>query len=81
MVDEIRRRLELAFAPTALEVLDEGYKHASHGNAGKGHFHVRIVSAAFAGRLPLQRHRMVYAAMEGLMDNGIHAFSIVAEAN
>jgi hypothetical protein len=38
MVDEIRRRLELAFAPTALEVQDEGYKHASHGNAGKGHF-------------------------------------------
>jgi len=78
MVDEIRRRLELALAPTALEVLDEGYKHASHGNAGKGHFHVRIVSAAFAGKLPLQRHRMIYAAMEGLMDNGIHALSIDA---
>ena len=78
MVDEIRRRLEDAFAPTELEVLDEGYKHASHGNAGKGHFHVRIVSAAFAGKLPLQRHRMIYAAMEGLMDNGIHALSIEA---
>lgn len=78
MVVEIRRRLEAAFAPTALEVLDEGYKHASHGNAGKGHFHVRIVSAAFAGKPPLARHRMVYAAMEGLMDNGIHALSIDA---
>jgi BolA protein len=78
MVEEIRRRLLEAFAPTELEVLDEGYKHASHGNAGKGHFHVRIVSAAFAGKLPLQRHRMVYAAMEGLMDNGIHALSIDA---
>jgi len=78
MVDEIRRRLEDAFAPTELEVLDEGYKHASHGNAGRGHFHVRIVSAAFAGKLPLQRHRMIYAAMEGLMDNGIHALSIEA---
>ncbi len=78
MVEEIRRRLRTAFAPTELEVLDEGYKHATHGNAGKGHFHVRIVSAAFAGKLPLQRHRMVYAAMEGLMDNGIHALSIDA---
>jgi BolA protein len=78
MVEEIRRRLLEAFAPTELEVLDEGYKHASHGNAGKGHFHVCIVSAAFAGKLPLQRHRMVYAAMEGLMDNGIHALSIDA---
>ena len=78
MSDEIRRRLEAAFAPTVLEVLDEGDKHASHGNAGKGHFHVRIVSAAFAGKLPLQRHRMVYASMDGLMDNGIHALSIDA---
>jgi BolA protein len=76
MVEEIRARLQAAFSPTKLEVLDEGYKHASHGNAGKGHFHVRIVSTAFVGQLPLKRHRMVYAAMEGLMDNGIHALSI-----
>lgn len=78
MVNEIRNRLQTTFAPTELEVLDEGYKHASHGNAGKGHFHVHIVSAAFAGQLPLKRHRMIYAAMEGLMDNGIHALSIDA---
>lgn len=78
MVEQIRERLQAAFAPSLLEVLDEGYKHASHGNAGKGHFHVRIVSAAFAGQLPLKRHRMVYAAMDGLMDNGIHALSIDA---
>ncbi len=79
MLEQIRERLEAAFAPTELEVLDEGYKHESHGNAGKGHFHVRIVSAAFAGQLPLKRHRMIYAAMEGLMDNGIHALSIDAK--
>lgn len=78
MVEQIRERLQAAFAPSVLEVVDEGYKHASHGNAGKGHFHVRIVSAAFAGQLPLKRHRMIYAAMEGLMDNGIHALSIDA---
>ena len=78
MVERIRERLQAAFAPSELEVLDEGYKHASHGNAGKGHFHVRIVSAAFAGQLPLKRHRMIYAAMDGLMDNGIHALSIDA---
>jgi BolA protein len=78
MVEQIRERLQAAFAPSVLEVVDEGYKHASHGNAGKGHFHVRIVSAAFAVQLPLKRHRMIYAAMDGLMDNGIHALSIDA---
>lgn len=78
MVDEIRRRLTEALAPVELDVVDEGHKHASHANAGKGHFHVRIVSAAFAGQPPLKRHRLVYAPLQGLMDRGIHALSIDA---
>ncbi len=78
VIEQIRVRLEAAFAPTALEIIDEGHKHAGHAGEGKGHFHVRIVSAAFAGQLPLKRHRMIYAALEGLMDNGIHALSIDA---
>jgi BolA protein len=80
MAEQIRDRLAAALAPTELEVLDEGHKHAGHANAGKGHFHVRIVSAAFAGVLPIKRHRMVYAALDGLMDQGIHALSIDARA-
>ena len=78
MVEEIRRRLAEALLPVELEVSDEGHKHAGHANAGKGHYHVRIVSVAFGGMLPLKRHRMVYAALDGLMDNGIHALSIDA---
>jgi BolA family transcriptional regulator, general stress-responsive regulator len=80
MVEEIRQRLTEALHPAELEVLDEGYKHAGHANEGKGHFHVRIVSPAFAGTLPIKRHRMVYAALGELMDNGIHALSIDARA-
>ena len=78
MVEEIRRRLSEALLPVELEIFDEGHKHAGHANAGKGHYHVRIVSAAFAGQLPIKRHRMVYVALDGLMDNGIHALSIDA---
>jgi BolA protein len=80
MVEQIRERLQQALDPSTLEVLDEGYKHAGHANEGKGHFHVRIVSAAFAGQLSIKRHRLVYAALQGLMDNGIHALSIDAKA-
>ncbi|HWU75082.1 MAG TPA: BolA family protein [Rhodanobacter sp.] len=78
MLEEIRQRLTRALAPTELEVIDEGHLHAGHAGEGKGHFHVRIVSAAFAGLLPIRRHRMVYAALDGLMNNGIHALSIDA---
>jgi BolA family transcriptional regulator, general stress-responsive regulator len=79
MLEQIRQRLTQALAPTELEVIDEGHLHAGHAGEGKGHFRVRIVSAAFAGQLPIRRHRMVYAAVEDLMDNGIHALSIDAD--
>ncbi|MBT2142514.1 MULTISPECIES: BolA family protein [unclassified Rhodanobacter] len=79
VIAQIRERLQAAFAPTELDVVDEGHKHAGHAGEGKGHFHVRIVSAAFAGQLPIKRHRMIYAALNGLMDHGIHALSIDAK--
>lgn len=79
MVERIRRRLADALAPAELEITDEGHLHVGHAGEGKGHFHVHIVSAAFAGRLPLQRHRMIYTALGDLMDHGIHALSIDSE--
>ena len=79
MTEQIRRRLADALAPAELEITDEGHRHIGHTGEGKGHFHVRIVSAAFVGRLPLKRHRMVYEALADLMGNGIHALSIDAE--
>jgi len=79
MLEKIRQRLTAALAPSELEIIDEGHLHAGHAGEGKGHFHVRIVSAAFAGQLPIKRHRMVYAALDGLMDHGIHALSIDAK--
>ena len=70
-----------ALHPDAIELIDASHKHVGHAGEGKGHFHVRIVSAEFAGQLPLKRHRMVYAALDGLMDNGIHALSIDARSD
>ena len=46
---------------------------------GRGHFNVRVVSAAFKGKLPLARHRMVYAAVGTMMETDIHALSIDAQ--
>lgn len=80
MVEEIRQRLTTALQPVELDVVDEGFKHVGHANEGKGHYHVRVVSAAFAGQLPIKRHRLVYAALGELMDHGIHALSIDAKS-
>ncbi|QWT22573.1 BolA family transcriptional regulator [Bacillus sp. NP157] len=76
----IRQRLTEALVPLELDVIDEGHKHAGHSGEGKGHFFARIVSAAFAGKNPIQRHRMVYEALGDMMPGGIHALSIEARA-
>lgn len=40
------------------------------------HFEARVVSASFVGKLPLARHRMVYAALGERMGGEIHALSL-----
>lgn len=40
------------------------------------HFEARVVCAAFAGKAPLARHRMVYATLGDAMGYEIHALSL-----
>jgi acid stress-induced BolA-like protein IbaG/YrbA len=40
------------------------------------HFEALVVSPSFAGKLPLARHRMVYATLGELMGGEIHALSL-----
>ena len=40
------------------------------------HFEALIVSAAFAGKRPVQRHQLVYAALGDRMREQIHALSM-----
>jgi BolA family transcriptional regulator, general stress-responsive regulator len=79
-VAQIRERLEQAFAPQELDIIDDSHRHAGHAGAkdGRGHFRVRIVSQSFAGTKSLQRHRMVYAALGDLMRTDIHALTVDA---
>jgi len=77
---EIQSRLEAALEPETVQVEDEGHNHVGHEGArdGRGHFHVLVVSEHFQGKLPIQRHRMVYQAMGELMQTDIHALAIDA---
>lgn len=81
-IEQIRTALEAALSPSLLVVTDDSHKHAGHAGArdGRGHFHVQIVSEAFAGLSPLARHRAIYAALGQMMETDIHALSIQASA-
>ena len=89
--DQIKAKLEAAFSPASLEVIDDSSKHAGHiGHPGSGHsgkmsstethFTVKVVSTAFAGKTRLQRHRMVNELLADELKNGVHALAIEARA-
>lgn len=75
----LQEQLTQALTPTHLEITDDGCEHEGHASAkGGGHFSVLIVSEKFVGCTPVQRHRMVHAAVQELMQTHIHALSIKA---
>jgi BolA protein len=81
-IERLRTALQAALSPTLLEIRDDSAKHIGHAGAREGgHFHVTIVTPAFAGRSAVERHRMVYAAAAELMGRDIHALSIDARAH
>lgn len=79
-VEMIRSRLVSELAPTHLEIIDDSAAHAGHAGArqGGGHFSALIVSAAFEGKSPVQRHQLVYRVLGEMMQAEIHALSIKA---
>lgn len=68
------------FSPEFLEIVDDSHHHVGHAGAknGAGHFTVKICSGAFVDKTLVQRHRMVYAALDSMMHGDIHALSIEA---
>lgn len=79
----IRDKLVQTFQPTRLDVTNESHLHAGHrGSPGTGesHFRVMIVSALFAGKSRLQRHRLVNETLAAELSGKVHALSIDARA-
>jgi BolA family transcriptional regulator, general stress-responsive regulator len=78
-VSRIRAAIEKELTPTRLEIVDDSARHAGHAGAREGgHFQVRLTSAAFRGKTSIQRHRLVFAAVSGLLKTDIHALNIEA---
>ena len=78
--ERIRKRLSERLQPTELEVIDESGQHAGHAGAnasGYGsHMRVRVASPLFTGLSRVQRHRLVYDALQDFIDQGLHALAI-----
>ncbi len=82
-IDVIRDRLEQALHPLQLKILDESAHHAGHVGAnsgGESHFLLEITCKQFEGLSRVARHRLVYTALAGAFDEGLHALQIRTRA-
>ena len=81
--EKIRVRLQEAFAPRHLEVIDDSESHRGHAgfqDGGESHFNVRIRAEAFQGQSRIARHRAVHAALGKDLVARIHALALDIDA-
>jgi BolA protein len=83
VAEQMKARLEAAFAPSRLEIVDDSENHrghAGHREGGESHFTVVIEAAAFAGLGRVERQRRVNHALAEELAGPVHALSIRASA-
>jgi stress-induced morphogen len=66
--DEIRTKILSALPDAQVTVQDT--------TGGGDHYAATVVTAAFRGQGPVDRHRMVYAALGAAMNGPIHALAL-----
>ncbi|MGV1795011.1 BolA/IbaG family iron-sulfur metabolism protein [Rhizobium lusitanum] len=76
----IETKLNQAFAPERLAVINESHLHAGHQpdmtGTGETHIRIRIVSAKFTGMPRLARHRAINELLKPELDAGLHALAV-----
>jgi len=74
MQSNITEKLNQAFSPEHIEVVDESHMHNVPEGA-QSHFKVTLVTDEFAGKMLIARHRLVNKVLEDELKN-IHALAL-----
>ena len=77
------RKLDAAFQPLSLDVIDESFQHHGHAGArpdGESHFRVKITAAVFAGKSRVDCHRMINGVLAAELKERVHALAIEVKA-
>lgn len=76
----IEERLKTQLGSKEVLVIDESAAHAGHMGANESlsgtHFRVKVAQKAFSTASRVQRHRIVYDAVQDFMEMGLHALAI-----
>lgn len=83
----IENKLNEAFHPVSLAVINESHLHAGHHHSdgdhhgtfdgsGETHFRVRIVADAFTGLSRVERHRAINEVLKEELNGSVHALAL-----
>ena len=78
----IESKLTAAFAPEAIEVIDDSESHRGHAGwreGGQTHFTVVIRAAAFNGMSRVARQRAIHKVLAEELAGPIHALALKVE--
>ena len=75
MRHRIERKLADSLSPIHMQLTDESHLH-SGGAGAQSHWNLVVVSAVFANKRLVQRHRAVYSALGDELRGGIHALTM-----
>ena len=71
----IIKKLDVAFSPDHLEVINESASH-NVPEGSESHFKVTLVSQTFDGMRSVKRHQAVYGVLAEYMGSPIHALAL-----
>jgi BolA protein len=77
--EEMRAKLEAAFAPSDLLIRDDSERHRGHAGyqaGGESHWHISMTSQALGGLSRVQMHRAVHNAPGPAIIGRIHALEL-----
>ena len=80
LVTLLEQKMQQAFSPQSLEIINESYLHAGHqpgfNGEGESHIRVRMVAAHFNGKSRVDIHREINAICADEIAAGLHALAI-----
>ncbi len=82
MRERILSKLQAAFDPVTLDVVDDSEAHRGHGGyreGGNTHFNVLIKADAFNGLSRVAQQRLINKELAQEFEDGLHALALVVQ--
>ena len=74
-LERVRSILESTFSPLELVVTNFSHQH-NVPEGSESHIQIEMVAQVFNGKRLVQRHRLIYAALESELADGLHALQL-----